>query len=85
MRTIFFSVATAMLLVLNSTLSVASPSSQALVSEGVKILFQNDNIQNNVILATAKFREAIYQDSSDQEANFYYATVRICANFGHHG
>lgn len=77
MRTIFFSVATAMLLVFNSTLSVASPSSQALVSEGVKILFQNDNIQNNVILAAAKFREAIYQDSSDQEANFYYATVRI--------
>jgi len=79
MRTIFFSLATVTLLVFNSNLLLASSSSQALVSEGVTILFHDDNIQSNVILAAAKFREAINQDSSDQEANFYYAAVRILA------
>ncbi|MDL1964330.1 MAG: hypothetical protein LWW98_08375 [Deltaproteobacteria bacterium] len=58
----------------------ASDTSQALVAEGRVLLFNNGNpTYSGILLANAKFEGAVTADSSDQEANLFYAVTRILA------
>jgi len=58
----------------------ASDTSQTLVAEGRALLINGgDPTYSGILSANAKFDAAVTEDSSDQEANLFYAVTRIVA------
>lgn len=58
----------------------ASDTSQTLVADGRALLFNGgDPTYSGILSANAKFDAAVTEDSSDQEANLFYAVTRIMA------
>jgi hypothetical protein len=56
----------------------SSPESQALVTQGREVLFNNGNpTYQGIVSADDKFAAAVQADSSNQQANFFYALTRI--------
>ena len=59
----------------------ASTESQALVAEGRALLFNSGNpTYSGLLSANAKFEAAVAADSTDQEANLFYAVTRLLAS-----
>jgi len=58
----------------------ASTESQALVDEGRVLLFNSGNpTYSGILAANEKFKAAVAADSTDQEANFFFAVTRLFA------
>ena len=58
----------------------SSSESEVLVTQGRQLLFNNGNPSyQGIIDANDKFAAAVQADTSNQEANFFYAFTRIAA------
>jgi len=56
----------------------ASDASQAFVTDGRALLFNNGNpTYSGILAANEKFKAAVAEDSTDQEANFFFAVTRV--------
>ena len=57
----------------------ANSASQVLVAQGRSLLFPNTTY-SGILAANDKFKAALAEDSSDQEANLFYAVTRLIAS-----